>query len=99
MLDKIMKFIDLAKQRSSVRKYTTQKVEKEKLDLMLEATEPGLGSVWICNFKPDVIREEFNLPDNLRPINILAIGYTDSEPADPERHDKMRISLDELLTI
>ena len=32
-----MKFIDLAKQRSAVRKYTDKKVEKEKLDLILEA--------------------------------------------------------------
>lgn len=169
-----MKFIDLAKQRSAVRTYTTQKVEKEKLDLileaahvaptagnrqpvrlivvedeerlniiekstnayhaplaiivcsdhnkawtrsfddkkttdidasiltdhmMLEATELGLGTVWICKFDPDIICEGFHLPDNLEPVNILAIGYADSKPADPDRHKKTRISLDELLTI
>ena len=27
--------------------------------MMLQATELGLGSVWICYFKPDVIRKEF----------------------------------------
>ena len=42
--------------------------------MMLEATELGLGSVWICYFKPDVLKKEFKLPDNLEPINILAIG-------------------------
>ena len=42
--------------------------------MMLEATELGLGSVWVCFFKPDVIKKEFDLPDNLEPINILAIG-------------------------
>ena len=47
--------------------------------MMLEATELGLGSVWICYFKPDVIKEEFNLPDNLEPVNILAIGYSDEK--------------------
>ena len=41
--------------------------------MMLEATALGLGSVWIYYFKPDVIKEEFNLPDNLEPVNILAI--------------------------
>ena len=30
--------------------------------MMLTATEQGLGSVWICYFKPDVIKEEFKLP-------------------------------------
>ena len=42
--------------------------------MMMEATELGLGSVWICYFKPDVIKQEFRLPDTLEPINILAIG-------------------------
>ena len=66
--------------------------------MMLEATELGLGSVWICYFKPDIIREEFKLPDTLEPVNILAIGYGDGSPADPERHGVQRISMDELVS-
>lgn len=66
--------------------------------MMLQATELGLGSVWICYFKPDVIKEEFNLPDSLEPINILAIGYSDEEPANPERHSSMRKPLGELVS-
>ena len=46
--------------------------------MMLEATDLGLGSVWVCYFKPDVLKKEFDLPENLEPINILAVGY----PAD-----------------
>lgn len=65
--------------------------------MMMEATELGLGSVWICYFKPDVIREEFQLPDTLEPINILAVGYADGSPADPERHKTQRIPLNELV--
>jgi nitroreductase len=44
--------------------------------MMLKATDLGLGSVWICYFKPDVLRMEFNLPDHLEAVNILAIGYS-----------------------
>ena len=66
--------------------------------MMLQATELGLGSVWICYFKTDVIRNEFELPDNLEPINILAIGYSDEEAADPERHSETRISVKELVS-
>lgn len=65
--------------------------------MMMEATELGLGSVWICYFKPDVIKQEFQLPDTLEPINILAIGYSNESPADPERHATQRISLDTLV--
>ncbi len=65
--------------------------------MMMEAAELGLGSVWICYFKPDVIRQEFQLPDTLEPVNILAIGYADGSPADPMRHVTQRIPLDELV--
>lgn len=66
--------------------------------MMMEATELGLGSVWVCFFKPDVIVEEFHLPENLEPINILAIGYTDREDADPARHRQTRIPVNELVS-
>ena len=168
-----MNFLDIAKTRYSVRKYTDKKVEAEKLDqilnaahvaptaanlqpdalagrtrrrgvkkdfqgrqstwgafsdpclrrpfeawkrpfdgkkttdidasiltdhMMLEATELGLGSVWICFFKPDIIKEEFQLPDSLEPINILAVGYANETPADPERHLAARIPLSQLVS-
>lgn len=65
--------------------------------MMLEATELGLGTVWVCYFKPDVIKQEFNLPDTLEPINILVIGYSDGAAADPERHNTQRIPLSDLV--
>lgn len=64
--------------------------------MMLEATSLGLGSVWICYFKPDVLREEFALPENLEPVNILAIGYSAGERARSDRHE-VRVSLDQLV--
>ena len=66
--------------------------------MMLEATELGLGTVWVCYFKPDVIKQEFNLPDTLEPINILAIGYSDEQPASPKRHATQRIPLSEFVS-
>lgn len=66
--------------------------------MMLQATELGLGSVWICYFKPDVLRREFALPANLEPVNILAIGYAGESPAAPERHSQTRIPVDELVS-
>jgi nitroreductase len=41
-------------------------------------------------FKPEVVREEFSLPDHLVPVNILLVGYGDGEPASPERHAETR---------
>ncbi|MBC2579424.1 nitroreductase family protein [Clostridium sp. DJ247] len=62
--------------------------------MMLQATELELGTVWVCYFDPVVIRKEFNLPDNVEPVNILAVGYAEDEPASPDRHDKARKPLE-----
>ena len=66
--------------------------------MMLQATELGLGSVWICFFKPDVLREEFSLPEHLEPVNILAVGYASGAPASPDRHDKTRVPMEKLVS-
>lgn len=66
--------------------------------MMIEATELGLGSVWICYFKPEIIKKEFNLPDNLEPINILALGYADEIGLALKDKKKNRISLSELVS-
>ena len=168
-----MKFLDIAKTRYSVRSYKNKRVEKEKLDkilesahvaptaanlqpvrllvvqekegldkigkaaniyhaplaiivccdhsvawkrpfdnkqttdidasivtdhMMLEATELGLGTVWVCYFKPEIIKKEFKLPDTLEPVNILVIGYSDEEPLPLDRHSESRIPLSQLVS-
>lgn len=168
-----MSFIELAKRRYSCRKYIQNKVEKEKLDLileagriaptggntqpqriivvqeeeglnkirkaaniynaplalivcsdsdtvwsrpydgkkltdidaaiitdhmMLQATDLGLGSVWVCYFKPNVIHDEFNIPENLEVENILVIGYPDGVPLSPDRHIKTRKDINETVS-
>ena len=54
--------------------------------MMLQAEELGLGSVWICYFRPDVLKQDFSIPDNLEAVNILAVGYS----AETESPDKIR---------
>lgn len=66
--------------------------------MMLQATELGLGSVWVCYFKPELIINEFALPGHMEPINILVLGYASGEAASPERHDKARRQLSELVS-
>ena len=42
--------------------------------MMLAAADRGLGSLWVCKFKPDIIRDSFGLPDNVEPVNLLCLG-------------------------
>lgn len=63
--------------------------------MMLEATAQGLNTLWICMFKPDAVREEFHLPEQVVPVNILLVGYGAGEAASPERHATTRKPLSE----
>lgn len=167
-----MKFLELAKKRHSSRKYTEQTIEKEKLDIileaariapsahnqqayklivvqtkdglskigkagniygaplaiivcedkasawtnpfnerqlvshdsviatdhmMLQATELGVQSVWVCWFDPAVIKTEFNLEENFEAINILVLGYSNETESNPDRHAKTRKQLSDLV--
>lgn len=65
--------------------------------MMLQATELGLGTLWICYFDPAVIRQEFKLPDNIIPVNILCVGYAAGEVKSPDRHDEVRKPLQEIM--
>lgn len=63
--------------------------------MMLQATELGLGTLWVCWFDPEVLRAEFSIPEHLEIVNLLVIGYADGEGAGADRHDKMRKPLTE----
>jgi nitroreductase len=65
--------------------------------MMLQATELGLGTLWICAFDPKIVRQEFNLPDHIEPINILAVGYGCGEVKSPDRHATDRKPLDDTM--
>lgn len=65
--------------------------------LVLQATELGLGTIWVCYFDPKIIREEFNIPDNMEAVNIIGIGYAAGEPASPDRHDIARKPLEDIV--
>ena len=43
--------------------------------MMLEATNLGIDNIWIELFDGDIIKNEFNIPDNLEPVCLLPIGY------------------------
>lgn len=65
--------------------------------MILEATKMGVESVWVCWFDPAIIRSDFNLPENLEAINILALGYSSGTAPSPDRHNKARKALNELV--
>lgn len=63
--------------------------------MILEATDLGLESIWICAFKAGAVRQEFCLPEGVEPVNILGIGYSDGPRKSPDRHGTERKPLSE----
>ena len=53
--------------------------------ICLAATEQGLGCCWVCNFDVPACREALQLPDNLRPVVLLPIGYAADKPTQKKR--------------
>lgn len=60
--------------------------------MMLAAASLNLrNTLWICMIQTrSRAAEEFALPANVDPVNILLIGYGDGPAADPNRHDTLR---------
>ncbi len=63
--------------------------------MMMEAQSLGINSLWVCCFKPEIVRQEFNLPEGIVPVNLLLLGYTSEEPLSADRHDTTRKPLAE----
>ena len=58
--------------------------------MMLKAYDIGVGCCWVMHFNPTLIKQTFNIPDNIEPVALLVMGYptNDSKPLD--LHSKFR---------
>ncbi len=63
--------------------------------MMLEATNQGVDNIWIDLFDHIKIKEVFNLPDNIKPVALMPLGYRDNIGPSP-LHNK-RKDLEEIV--
>lgn len=47
--------------------------------ICLSVAAIGLGTCWVCNFKPDILTEALGLADGMEPVAIFPLGYIDKE--------------------
>jgi len=62
------------------RLYAVQDCAAAIENLMLAATELGLGSCWVGAFEEDKVRSMLEIPVDVRPQAIITIGYSDETP-------------------
>ncbi len=65
--------------------YTIQDVAASIQNLMLVAHEIGLGSVWVGAFDEKKVFETLEIPNHLRPVAIVPVGYPAEFPSPPPR--------------
>lgn len=61
--------------------------------ITLLAAAEGLGTCWIGNFEEAPIKELLGIPEPVRIVELLPIGY----PADPSPKDKPRLPLEQIV--
>lgn len=67
------------------RLYSIQDTAAAIQNLLLAAHAAGLASCWVGAFDEEEIKLILELPDNLRPLAILPVGYPAEKPEAPER--------------
>ncbi|MBE7037721.1 MAG: nitroreductase [Ruminococcaceae bacterium] len=58
--------------------------------MMLEAHNIGVGCCWVMHFNPFSLKEAFNIPDNIKPLALLVMGYPASDAKPLDMHFKYR---------
>lgn len=62
--------------------------------MVLKINDLGLGTCWVCNFNPQILKEGLHLEDNLEPVVLLPLGYPKNN--EPDARNKRRKALDEI---
>ena len=56
--------------------------------MTLEAVEEGLGTCWVGYFDEEEVKKILGIPDNIRVVTLLTIGYPEYVPA-PRKRKRM----------
>ena len=60
--------------------------------ILLEATNLGVDNIWIDLFDKNLIKKEFDIPEELIPVALIPIGYKDETcPPSPNHENRKNI--------
>ena len=65
------------------RLYTIQNCAAAVQNILLAATDIGLGSCWVGAFDEEQLRSICGIPDDVRPQAIVTLGYAAEKPREP----------------
>ncbi len=77
-----------------VNLYAIQDVSASIMNMMLAAEELGLGSVWVGAFNEFEVFEILAMPDHLRPVALVPVGFPSRKPG-----PSSRLAREEMITV
>ncbi|MDO5836157.1 MAG: nitroreductase family protein [Methanobacterium sp.] len=70
-----------------VKLYSLQDVSCAIENMLLMAHALGLGTCWVGAFDEQLVIDLLEIPDNIRPVALIPLGYPDEKPYPPPRRD------------
>lgn len=58
--------------------------------MILAAHEAGIGCCWVMHFDPFKLKDAFSIPDNIKPLALLVMGYPSDDAKPLALHSKFR---------
>lgn len=75
--------------------YAIQNVSAAIQNILLAANDLGIGSCWIGAFDEKEVKKILEIPDNVRPLAIIPLGYYEKIPEKPVRRDITQVTFKE----
>jgi nitroreductase len=72
--------------------YSIQDTAAAIENLLLAAQAEGLGTCWVGAFNEEAARRSLGIPQTVRPVAIIPVGYPASSRHKPEREDASRLT-------
>jgi nitroreductase len=85
--------IDREYEARGVELYCLMDVAASLQNLMLVAHAHGLATCWIGAMNEEKVRELLRLPEHLRPVSLVPVGYPSEHPAPPRRHRRQDVAV------
>ncbi|MEM5843654.1 MAG: nitroreductase family protein [Candidatus Aenigmatarchaeota archaeon] len=80
-----LKKISLRYEERGERLYSIQDVAAAIQNILLAAYALGLGSCWVGAFDEEEVKFILELPEHIRPLAIIPVGYPEEKPEAPSR--------------
>lgn len=75
--------------------YAIQNVSAAIQNILLAANDLGIGSCWVGAFNEKELKKILEIPENVRPLAIIPLGYPDETPEKPPRRALKQVLFEE----